>query len=607
MRRQLWAAHRRAILLAALAFCAAASAASFAAPRTALDGLLWDAALAARARIVAAPERTDVAVIALDEASLAEPELAGLPRALFAPHWAVLLDGLSDARAIGFDIIFAYSANRLFPDYERDFLTGLDRVKDKVVLGRTLATLPAPPYVFAAGALDSEDAVASVELVADGDDVIRRANAFVLDRDGGRLPSFAAAVLRRAGVTMPDRTILLPPRHPERIPTYALADVLRCAAGHPAALRAAFAGKVVLIGTTLREEERKTTAARFIGDRPAAAALLPCNLAPLAPTDPGSGAVPGVHAHAVAVESVWHGFAAAPAPQPLVVALTGAAAVGGLLLGFLVTPLAAALGVLAGLAALFQIETFAAVQSTWLPTGVAMVALVIGAPYAAVVRGVLEGRLQTALRAAFARYVSPLVVEPAAVAGAPSIGGVARTITVMFADLSGFTALSQRLPPDALLEATNAYLAVMADEVEAAGGYVDKFIGDSVMAIWNAPRADPRHAQHAVIAAQRILKRIVALAVAAREEGRPAMTVKIAIHSGEAVVGNVGSKSRLNYTAIGETVNIAARLERAGEPFDAAIVVSEATARLVMPAIPLRHLGEARLRGIDAPVVLYAP
>jgi adenylate cyclase len=177
----------------------------------------------------------------------------------------------------------------------------------------------------------------------------------------------------------------------------------------------------------------------------------------------------------------------------------------------------------------------------------------------------------------------------------------------MFADLSGFTALSQRLPPDALLDATNAYLAIMADEVEAGGGYVDKFIGDAAMAIWNAPHRDTQHALHAVATGQRILARVAAHAAAEAAAGRPAMTVKIAIHSGEAVVGNVGSRNRLNYTAVGETVNVAARLERAGEPYGAPIVVSEATARLVMPSMQLRRLGEARLRGIHLPVGLYAP
>lgn len=605
MRRQIWAAHRGAVLAATFAFWFLAFALSFVAGRTPLDGLIWDASLAARTRLIAAPRGSDVAIIALDEASLAEPELAELPRVLFAPLWANLLDGLSEARAVGFDMIFAYSANRLFPDYERDFLAALDRDKNRIVLGRTLASLPAAPYVFAVGALDDEGAIAAIELLADGDGVIRRAHAQVRAADGTALHSFAAALLSRAGAAMPPEVILLPPRHPERIPTYGLAAVLRCAAADRASFRAVFAGKIVLIGTTLAEEERKTTAARLIHDHEPAAAPIACGLAALTPTDHGSGAVPGVHAHAAAVEAVWHGFAARPASQATMTLLTVGAALAGMYLGFAARPLVALAGLIAGVAVLFAVETVATIQSLLLPCGAAMLTFVAGTPYAAAVRGMLEGRLQRAIRAAFARYVSPHVVEAVASGDVPPIGGNVRAITVMFADLSGFTALSERLPAEGLLQTANAYLAIMADEVEAGGGYVDKFIGDSVMAIWNAPRADPDHAMHAVQTAQRMLARVGAHAESELAAGRPAMAVKIAIHSGEAVVGNVGSKSRLNYTAVGRTVNVAARLERAGEAFGAQIVVSEATAYLVSPDMELRRLGEATLRGIDEPVVLF--
>ena len=600
MMRPRWTVHRRRILIASLAFCALALAAAHFAGRTALDGFLWDLAVAARARIVAPPgPGTDVAVIALDAESLDGPEFADLPRVLFAPHWAVLLDGLSDARAIGFDIIFAYSANRLFPDYERGFLTALDRLKSRVVLGRTLLTLPASPYLFAAGALEDDDAVSAVELAVDGDGIVRRTFASVVAADGSALPSFAASVLKRAGTSHREE-ILLPPRHPELIPTYALADVLRCATADMPRLRAAFANRIVLIGTTLPEEERKTTSARFMPPHAAAgAANHPCDLPHIASTDPGTGAVPGVHVHAAAIEAVWHGFVALPASPGVVRGLTIGAAILGLALGFAFAPLVAAAGAAGLMGGLFAIEISAAVQGTWLPVAIPALTLAGATTYAFAARAVLEGRLNRSIQAAFAQYVSPIVVERlTGEAASPSVGGATCTITIMFADLTGFTALSDGLPPDALLRAANEYLAIMADEVEAGGGYVDKFIGDAVMAIWNAPRPNEEHALSAARTALRIYDKIAAHAASERQAGRPALGLKIALHTGEAIVGNVGSKNRLNFTAVGRTVNIAARLERAGEPFGCPIVLSGATAELVRQNFKLRALGDTQLRGI---------
>jgi class 3 adenylate cyclase len=374
-------------------------------------------------------------------------------------------------------------------------------------------------------------------------------------------------------------------------------------------LRAAFANKIVLIGTTLPEEERKTTSARFMPPHaPAGVANHPCDLPHLASTDPGTGAVPGVHVHAAAIEAVWHGFAAVPASPGTVRGLAVGGAILGLAFGLCLAPLPAAAAAACAAGALFALEIIAAVRSTWLPVAIPALAIVGATAYAFAVCAMLEGRMKRLIQAAFARYVSPLVVERIADdAAGPLVGGTSRTITVMFADLTGFTALSDRLSADALLLAVNGYLAVIADEVEAGGGYVDKFIGDAVMAIWNAPKADADHALSATCTALRVHEKITAHAASERQAGRPALELKIALHTGEAIVGNVGSTNRLNFTAVGRTVNVAARLERAGEPFGCPIVLSGATAELVQPSLKLRPLGDMQLRGIRETMALYTP
>lgn len=602
----------RSTLFASLLFLTATAGATVLVQGNAADGFLWDVSLAVRAaRFPPAVRESDVAVVAVDAGTLESPDFAQLPRALFAPYWTSLLSGLADARAIGFDIIFAYSANRLVPDYERNFLAALGHLRSKTVLARSLSALPAEPFLYAVEAFADDDAVAAIELRPDADDVIRRIEGVVRSPDGTEIPSFVGAVLRRAGhADVPAATILMPPRHLEAIPTYALADVLKCIDERPAAARAAFAGKIVLIGTTLPDEERKIASGRFVGpaDAGPAPGLGACGLRPLAATDTGAGRVPGVHVHAAGLEAIHHGFAARALPIGAVIAVAVGSGAAGLAAGFTLAPFGAALVAFVGLLLLAAVELAGAAAGLWVPVGAAMGALVAAVPVALAVRSVQDGRLQRRIKAAFSRYLSTTLVEDMMRGtDAPAPGGALCEVTVMFADLSGYTALSDRIPPERLIRIGNAYLEIMADEVEAAGGYVDKFIGDAIMALWNAPVADPDHAYNAVRAAMRMRTRIEAFAAAARAGGEPGLSVKISINTGPAVVGNVGSARRLNYTATGRTVNVAARLERAGREFGAAIVLTEETARRIAGRIATRRLGDVGLRDLSEAVLVHEP
>src|SRR5207253_6016942 len=176
-----------------------------------------------------------VAVIAVDQRSLDSTELQQYPRVLFAPVWGRLTDALATAgvRAIGFDFLFTYSASRLSPDYDRPFLAALAAHRDLVVLARSSRSVPAPPFL---AALSPDDhSLGLAELVADTDGVHRHVRHAYRDENGDVVPSLAAALLDRARLTAMTETVLLIPRAaPEAIPTYAIADVLRCAATAPA-------------------------------------------------------------------------------------------------------------------------------------------------------------------------------------------------------------------------------------------------------------------------------------------------------------------------------------------------------------------------------------
>ena len=605
---------RAAFVYALIAACALAAGLGAMAShgRTPPDGLLFDLAVAGRAALLAAPPSIDaspVAVIAVDARSLASAELAPYPRALLGPVWGKLIGSLGEAGAdaVAFDLLLAYSGNALQPGYDRDMLAALARWREKVVLGRSAGTLPARPYL-AALRLDS-GAVALLEIESDHDGAIRRLASTMPGAGQERLPTLVAAALARAGgPTMPEEVLLTPTAHPETLPTYALIDVLRCA-DEPEALRKAFAGRTVFVGSTLPEEDRKVSSARFLRPQQAAeSSASGCSLAPLGASAPRSRTVPGVHLHAIAAESVLRGSAPKRA-QPWAPALAAAAAASaGAAAGAALAPWSALAAVLLLGIGLWAGQTLLLHAGFHVPTGAALLGLAGAAILAYVVRYLVEDRRRRRIQRAFGRYLAPSVVDRLVDdEAALRLGGEEREVTVMFADLSGFTALSTKVSAGELVALTNEYLSIIAGEVDRTGGYVDKFIGDAVMALWGAPVLESDHAMRAVEAAQAAEAEIRRRREAAEAAGRRGFGVKIGLYSGPAVVGNVGSERRYNYTAVGETVNVASRLESLPGLYGCAIVLGGATARALDGRLPLRELDLVAVKGRSEPLTIYEP
>lgn len=578
-----------------------------------LDGQLLDFLVKAREIVFPVedqPEQSPVAVIALDRRSLEAPELVRYPRVLMGPFWAVIVDGVvqAGARAVGFDLLFAYSANQFYQNFDAPFLAALHKHRERVVLARTAATLPALPFL--AALRNDEGALGTVEIIADGDGRHRRVRAGHETVRDGALVGLADALLRRANAPpIPGEVLLAPRRHLERIPAYAVIDVLRCAKQAPDALARAFAGKIVLVGGTLVEEDRRISSGRFLTPaRTDSPPLHPCGLRRLGASDPDLSSVPGVFLHAAAIEAVVSGRVTFTAPTIVVAGLTAVTAAGGALLGLALSPWLAAGAVLLIGAVLLGAGTAALAADLWLPLALPLVALAVAPAVAYVVRYLVEERARRRIQHAFSHYLSPAVVDR--LADEPStlkLGGDRREVTVMFADLSGFTALSGKIEPEVLTHLTNQYLGYIVEQVDATRGYVDKFIGDAVMALWGAPAPDPEHARNGIRVALAAVARIRQERDAAVARGETGFSVKIGLNSGPAVVGNVGTVKRYNYTGIGETVNVAARLESVPSLFGCQVVIGPVTAELAKDEFLLRELDRITVKGGQAPIAVFEP
>jgi len=206
------------------------------------------------------------------------------------------------------------------------------------------------------------------------------------------------------------------------------------------------------------------------------------------------------------------------------------------------------------------------------------------------------------IRRTFERFVAPEIVEklledPTRV----QLGGAVATVTVMFADLEGFTTISEYTEPAQLLEVLNAYHALLVHFIKINGGTVDKFMGDGVMALYNTPLPLEDHALRAVRTALDIRDALpdfhMQLAPAFR------LGVNFGISTGRAVIGNVGSPDLMDFTAIGDTVNLASRLE--GLSDNSQITISEETYRLVAKDVIAERVGARAVRGREEPVITY--
>jgi adenylate cyclase len=207
----------------------------------------------------------------------------------------------------------------------------------------------------------------------------------------------------------------------------------------------------------------------------------------------------------------------------------------------------------------------------------------------------------------FNRFLDPRVVSSLVAQGETpqSLSGQAREITVLFSDIRGFTTLSEKRSPEEIVSLLNRYFSLQVEIIFRHGGTLDKFIGDAIMAFWGAPQEDPQHARHAVAAAMEMEQALLRFKEELGEDGRD-FDVGIGIHSGKAVVGFIGSEARMDYTAIGDTVNLSSRIEGLTKGV-ARILVSGDTVAQCRGAFDFVPTGSYKVKGRVKEVELFSP
>jgi len=212
------------------------------------------------------------------------------------------------------------------------------------------------------------------------------------------------------------------------------------------------------------------------------------------------------------------------------------------------------------------------------------------------------------IRQIFGRYVARQVAERI-LAGQIELGGERRTATVLFADIRGFTSISERMNPEDVVNFLNAYFEVMVGCVIQHGGVLDKFIGDCIMALFGVPVSEngaAADARSAVACAQDMREQLIALNARRVAAGSPAIDMGIGIHTGELVAGNIGTPERMEYTVVGDTVNVSSRLEQLTKDFQRPILISRTTAELLSDETPLEEISTVEVRGRKQPITVFS-
>ena len=389
--------------------------------------------------------------------------------------------------------------------------------------------------------------------------------------------------LRTGGVQIPvdaGAAALVPYRPRGGFRYVSLADVVKDRVA-PEALK----GKVVLIGTT-------------------APTLQDMRATPIAAT------FPGVEIHANMIAGILDGDVKQK-PLYVIGAEVVLLLIGGVAFAFLIPRLSALWATLAtalGIALITGFNFFVWQGGLMLPLAasvlIAATIYVLNMAYGYFV----ESRSKRQLAGRFGEYVPPeLVDQMARDPGRYSMAPKSAELTILFSDIRGFTGISESLEPDALREYIDAYLTEMSMIIRSRyRGTLDKYIGDAIMAFWGAPVEDAQHARNAVLAAMAMYRQCAPLNARFAQRGWPALKVGIGVNSGTVRVGDMGSRLRRAYTAMGDAVNVASRLEGRTKAYGVGILVGEATRSRVQDVV-FREIDRVKVKGKDEAITIYEP
>lgn len=315
------------------------------------------------------------------------------------------------------------------------------------------------------------------------------------------------------------------------------------------------------------------------------------------------GEMPGVEIHANVLETLFQGIPVRRASIWLGIIATVTAAVLAVWVTDRFRPLPA-VGLILVTAAAYAATTFAAFvwARYWMDAAAVPAALMLGYGATVVENFIQEQREKKRL----SRYFSPAVVQDIIRQKEDvNLGSARRRMTILFSDIRGFTSISEKMSPEEVVGFLREYLTVMTDAVFQNGGTVDKYIGDAVMALFNVPFDQPDHAARAVKTALAFQERVKPLSEKFKAKYGLELKCGVGVHTGDAVVGTIGAEQRLEYTAIGDTINLGSRLESITKDYHVSIVISESTYEEVKGQFATRYLGEVKVKGKEIAVKIY--
>lgn len=583
-----------------------------------------------------------VVILAIDEETYQQPGFNETPRAMWTPQYAKMLNAViaGGAKVVGFDIVLPTSADTILKGYDKPFLRTLftqGRKAGKIVLGKVQhfakPVKPYPGHSFAIGH-DKNIRLLNLGVSTDDDDgIIRDLPLWFPQKEKERVdPSMAVELVARATgekinydkekplvlnnyevpVTSNNTMLINFNTHPNYIPSYSIADIHACAEkGDGEYFERHFKNKIVLLGAVLGLEDRKKASSHFANTREGLMAPERCVIKYDAEKYASTAVrddISGVYVHANAINNLLQGNALREVDNISYALLSIPLTLAIALFTVFFTPIRLALAAITGIAIWIIIVLTVFYDGLVLPLLDPIIAASITLSAVLGFRFIVADKDKRLIKNAFGLYLEPAVIDQMMAAGdSPELGGEERELTVWFSDIAGFTTISENLEPHDLVDFLNQYFTAMTCIVKEHGGFVDKYVGDAIIAVFGAPQYDPDHALHAVQSALACDKRLKELEDSFGLPDGLKVMARIGINTGEMLVGNIGSSDRLNYTIMGDAVNLAARIEGVNKMYGTSVMASDTTIEQCGDAIKVRELDIVRVKGKATPTIIYEP
>jgi adenylate cyclase len=519
-----------------------------------------------------------IAIVAVDDKSI--QEIGRWPWA--RGNYSEFLEQVSEADVVAFDIGFFEPSS---PEEDATVAEAVRKAGNVVMPVEYLTFTSENGQVYGKDKLfpirevsEASAALGYINVVTDPDGITRAINLNIL----GETEPFAYAVYKKfikREVEKKNRFLVNYVGPPGTYKRYSFTDVVKGEYSNDE-----FKGKILLVGATAPDLHDNY----FV------------------PTSYGR-AMPGVEIHASAIQQFITGRHIQNAPKWLTITLIFIVAAGVTLLAFylpiwLATIISAALIFIYIFITIFTFNTGTILN-------IVHVTLTIFATYAAnmIYFYISEKKARQKVLGALEKYVSKDVVKQILEKpGALKLGGEKREITIFFSDIRGFTTISEKLTPEQLVRLLNEYLTAMTYIILKHNGVVDKYMGDAIMAFWNAPLDQPRHAELACETSLEMEQKLKQMQKKWAADRVPPLEIGVGLNTGYAVVGNMGSYERFDYTAMGDTVNLGSRLEGTNKQYGTRIIISETTRKAIEKTdMMVRKLDRVMVKGKKEPITIY--